>query len=172
MVMRWVGGCVSISLACVLLIGCGASDKDALDDGTGLDEQQLGGRGSLADQQAGTLGLPGSEGPLADIYFGYDSEELGSHARTTLQRNREWLESHPDARVEIEGHCDDRGTIEYNLALGARRAATARNYLIALGVSPSRITTISYGEELPVCRDFTPECRQRNRRGHFVVFEK
>jgi len=171
MVMRWVGGCGSIALLLVLMVGCGASDPSALDGVPGsLDEQELSGRGSLADQQAGVLGSPGSQGPLADIHFGYDAVDLGQGARDILQRNYQWLEDHPDKRVEIEGHCDDRGTIEYNLALGARRAAAAKNYLVALGVSSMRITTISYGEELPLCREVSDVCRRRNRRGHFVVF--
>lgn len=175
MVMRWVGGCVSVAFAVLLFVGCGASDLDpdgSVDGvpGSGLDESGLpGGSGSLAEHRAGSLGLRGADGPLEDIYFGYDADDLDGQARAALQRNRDWLEQNPTARVEIEGHCDDRGTIEYNLALGARRAAAARDYLTALGISPSRITTISYGEELPVCRESTESCWQRNRRGRFVV---
>lgn len=171
--MRWMGGCVAVVLAVLLMAGCGASDLDSDVDGapgSGLDESGLaGGQGSLAQHQAGRLGLPGSDGPLEDIYFGYDADDLDQEARDTLQRNRDWLEQNPSARVEIEGHCDERGTIEYNLALGARRAAAAKDYLVALGISAGRITTISYGEELPLCRDATESCLQRNRRGHFVV---
>jgi peptidoglycan-associated lipoprotein len=174
MVMRWMGGCVAALLALSMVIGCGASDLDSdgsVDGvpGSGLEESGLGGgQGSLAEHRAGTLGL-GSDGPLEDIYFGYDADDLNEEARAALQRNRDWLEEHPSARIEIEGHCDDRGTIEYNLALGARRAAAAKDYLVALGISASRITTISYGEELPLCREATESCLQRNRRGHFVV---
>jgi peptidoglycan-associated lipoprotein len=177
--MRWVGGCVSVVALCGVLVGCGSSDLDAesgLERGpeSGLEDSALAGgnaRGSLADEQRGMLGAAGAAGPLEDIYFGYDSIDLSPEARAALQRNRDWLERNPAARVEIEGHCDDRGTIEYNLALGARRAAAAKDYLSALGVSSSRITTISYGEELPLCRESTDACWQRNRRGHFVVFE-
>ena len=180
MVMRWVGGCASVVVSTVvaslLLLGCGASDidPDPTMEGAkgGLEESALGGQGgSLDRERAGTLGLPGAQGPLEDIQFAYDSIDLDERARETLRRNRDWLEAHPGARVEIEGHCDERGTIEYNLALGARRAAAAKDYLTALGISPSRITTISYGEELPLCREPTESCMQRNRRGHFVVFE-
>lgn len=181
MAMRWVGGNVvavasSVAIS-LLLFGCGASDidPDSTMEGSkaGLEESALGGQGggSLDRERAGTLGLPGSQGPLEDINFAYDSVDLDESARETLRRNRDWLESNPGARVEIEGHCDERGTIEYNLALGARRAAAAKDYLIALGISPSRITTISYGEELPLCREPNESCMQRNRRGHFVVFE-
>ncbi len=175
MMMRWLGGWVSVVFVMSLLVGCGASDldPDATMDGVpagGLEESGLaGGRGSLDQQRAGSLGLPGAEGPLESIHFGYDTEDLDQQARDTLQRNRDWLEANPSTRVEIEGHCDERGTIEYNLALGARRAASAKDYLVALGVSSSRITTISYGEELPLCREATESCWRRNRRGHFVV---
>ncbi len=178
---RWVGGWVSLVVAIAMVAGCGSSDLD-LDadgglDGTakgGIEDSSLGGeaRGSLAELQRGSLGLPGASGPLDDITFGYNSVDLDSQARATLQRNRDWLENNPGARVEIEGHCDERGTIEYNLALGARRAAAAKDYLTALGISAGRITTISYGEELPLCREATDSCWQRNRRGHFVVFEQ
>ncbi len=175
MVMRWVGGWAALAALVVLVGGCSGKDPgDALEGiaERGIDESRLGAdsRGSLADAQGGSLGLPGSEGPLEDIRFGYNSVDLGQQARNTLQRNAAWLAERPDTKVEIEGHCDDRGTIEYNLALGARRASAAKNYLIALGVAPSRITTISYGEELPLCRDAVESCWGRNRRGHFVVF--
>lgn len=178
MVMRWVGGCVSLTLAVALLAGCGAKDIDP--DGTvdgvprsGFDESGLpGGQGSLAEHRAGSLGLGGDDGPLETIYFAFDSDDLDSEARATLQRNRDWLENNPSVRIEIEGHCDERGTIEYNLALGARRAASARDYLTALGISPARITTISYGEELPLCHESTESCWRRNRRGRFVVLSQ
>lgn len=175
MVTRWVGGCVSAALALALLVGCGGKDIDpdaSMDPAArgGLDESGLpGGHGSLADHRAGSLGLGGDDGPLETIYFAYDSEDLDGEARATLQRNRDWLEKNPTVRVEIEGHCDERGTVEYNLALGARRAAAARDYLTALGISPSRITTISYGEELPVCHESNESCWRRNRRGRSVV---
>ena len=83
----------------------------------------------------------------------------------------EWLKSNPSARVEIEGHCDDRGTNEYNLALGAKRAQSAREYLSTLGVAADRLSTISYGEEIPVCREQTDSCWRQNRRARFVVLQ-
>ncbi len=177
MVRRWVGGLARCVAALVLVAGCGAKDPElgplGETDGRtqGLSESELGragNRGSLGAYEDGTLGS--EQGPLSDIHFNYNSVDLDQAARTTLQRNADWLAAHPTARVEIEGHCDERGTIEYNLALGARRAAAAKDYLIALGVSPSRITTISYGEELPLCREMNESCWYRNRRGHFVVF--
>ena len=86
-----------------------------------------------------------------------------------LRVNADWLRANPAVRVEIEGHCDERGTSEYNLALGAKRAGAAKDYLAALGVSADRMSTISYGEELPICKEHDESCWQSNRRVHFVV---
>jgi peptidoglycan-associated lipoprotein len=110
-----------------------------------------------------------SGGPLRDIQFDYDSFDLSAEARGILQTNADWLKGNPQAKVEIEGHCDERGTAEYNLALGAKRAKAARDYLVTLGVSASQISTISYGEELPVCKESTESCWQQNRRDHFQL---
>ena len=110
-----------------------------------------------------------ASGPLTEIYFDFDSSDLRADARRTLQTNAAWLKANPSARVEIEGHCDDRGTTEYNLALGAKRARAARDYLLTLGIVPARISTISYGEELLACKDRTEQCYQKNRRDRFVI---
>lgn len=115
---------------------------------------------------------PERGGPLQDIYFAYDSFDLSAEARETLRANANWLQSNPQAKVEIEGHCDERGTTEYNLALGAKRARAARDYLVTLGVSPERLSTISYGEELPLCRESNESCWQQNRRVHFLVLAR
>jgi len=115
---------------------------------------------------------PERGGPLQDIHFDYDSFDLTTEARETLRMNTNWLQSSSQARVEIEGHCDERGTAEYNLALGAKRAKAARDYLVSLGVSQERLSTISYGEELPLCRDATESCWQENRRAHFLVLNR
>jgi peptidoglycan-associated lipoprotein len=109
---------------------------------------------------------------LREIYFDYDASGMRADARDTLKANADWLRANSSARVEIEGHADDRGTNEYNLALGARRAQTAKDYLVTLGISGERLSTISYGEELPVCRDATEQCWQRNRRARFVIITK
>ncbi|MEK6562491.1 MAG: peptidoglycan-associated lipoprotein Pal [Candidatus Binatota bacterium] len=107
--------------------------------------------------------------PLKDIYFNYDKYDLKTEARETLKANANWLKTNASARVEIEGHADERGTNEYNLALGAKRAQAARDYLATLGISKERLSTISYGEELPVCKEQNEECWQKNRRGRFVI---
>lgn len=159
-----IGGCTSKQK------GSGLGEDDA---GAGYGEETLGGAGapggSLDLARQGRYGADPDSGPLHDIHFGYDSFELDESARATLQQNAEWLKDHPDARVEIEGHCDDRGTVEYNLALGAKRAAAAKNYLVALGIGRDRLTTISYGEELPLCQEESESCWSRNRRAHFVI---
>lgn len=123
---------------------------------------------SLDSYRQGTLG-GGSQGPLDDIFFDYDSYSLSLDARELLNLNADWLRANPNARIEVEGHCDSRGTIEYNLGLGARRATAVRDYLVSVGISPDRMSTISYGKELPTCQDETPGCWAQNRRAHLVV---
>ena len=104
-----------------------------------------------------------------DIYFDFDKSTLTPAAQDNLLRKAEWLRENPDATVTIEGHCDERGTNEYNLALGDRRAESAKAFLIDLGIDPMRLTTISYGEERPVDPRHTEEAWAKNRRDHFVV---
>lgn len=118
-------------------------------------------------QKGGNVGTPASS-PLKDIYFDFDRADLRPDARETLKANAQWLKDNPAATVQIEGHCDERGTAEYNLALGARRAQAAKDYLVTLGIGEQRISTISYGQELPVCREHNEECWQKNRHDRFV----
>ena len=124
---------------------------------------------SLEALRRGEIPLTSSSHPLGEIYFDFDRYDLRADARKTLDGHTDWLKENPTARVEIEGHCDERGSNEYNLALGAKRAEAAKNYLIRLGVAEERLSTISYGEELPVCYEETEECRQKNRRARFVI---
>jgi peptidoglycan-associated lipoprotein len=109
---------------------------------------------------------------FADIHFAFDKYDLNSAARDILSSLADWLSQRQDFEVTIEGHCDERGTTEYNLALGERRAEAAKAYLANLGVDKMRITTISYGEELPLDPSNTEDAWAKNRRGHFVVFPK
>lgn len=104
-----------------------------------------------------------------DIHFGYDSSELSPMAKTVLKEKALWLEMNTNALVSIEGHCDDRGTTEYNLALGERRALSAKQFLVNLGISESRLATISFGEERPLALEATEAAWAKNRRVHFVV---
>jgi peptidoglycan-associated lipoprotein len=104
-----------------------------------------------------------------DIYFDFDKATLTPAAQDNLLRKAEWLRDNSDVTVTVEGHCDARGTNEYNLALGDRRAESAKAFLVDLGIAASRITTISYGEERPVCSQRNEECWAKNRRDNFVV---
>ena len=101
---------------------------------------------------------------MADIYFDFDKSDLRPESQAQLAKNADWLKANPTYKATIEGHCDERGTNEYNLALGERRANAAKDYLVSLGVDASRLETISYGEEHPVCTESTESCWQRNRR--------
>jgi peptidoglycan-associated lipoprotein len=104
-----------------------------------------------------------------DIYYEFDKSTLTPTAQDNLLRKAEWLQENPNAAVTIEGHCDERGTNEYNLALGDRRAESAKAFLTDLGIDASRLTTISYGEERPVDPRSDEEAWAKNRRAHFVV---
>jgi peptidoglycan-associated lipoprotein len=108
-------------------------------------------------------------GPLKDVYFDFDQYDLRADARETLKANATWLKNNPAAQVQVEGHADERGTNEYNLALGAKRAQSVKDYLVTLGTAADRLSTISYGEEVPACREQTEDCWQQNRRARFVV---
>lgn len=108
-------------------------------------------------------------GLFQDIYFDYDQYDISAEAKAVLQNVASWLLKNTSAKLSIEGHCDDRGTSEYNLALGDRRAKAARDYLIALGIASGRIEMVSYGEEKPMCTEATEACWAKNRRDHFVV---
>lgn len=106
---------------------------------------------------------------LGDVYYDFDKYNLKPEARETLARNAEVLKQHPAVNVFVEGHCDERGTNEYNLALGERRATASKNYLVQSGVAPERLYVISYGEERPQCFEHGESCWWKNRRAHFAV---
>ncbi|MCG6964015.1 MAG: peptidoglycan-associated lipoprotein Pal [Acidobacteria bacterium] len=108
-------------------------------------------------------------GYLKDVFFDTDSYALKPEARETLATDAAWMSQHPSIKILIEGHCDERNTREYNLALGQRRADATRDYLVFLGVSPDRIQTISYGEERPFALGHNEAAWQLNRRAHFVI---
>jgi peptidoglycan-associated lipoprotein len=110
-------------------------------------------------------------GPLKDVYFNFDSAALSESARATLKANADWLKTNPAARVQIEGHCDERGAADYNMALGAKRAQAAQDYLATLGIAANRISMVSYGEEIPLCKEHNEACWVKNRRARFVVSE-
>ncbi|NWF76110.1 MAG: peptidoglycan-associated lipoprotein Pal [Nitrospirae bacterium] len=111
-------------------------------------------------------------GRFSDIYFDFDMYDIRSDAKPVLEEVASWMLKNTNAKLLIEGHCDERGTNEYNLALGDRRGKAARDYLIALGVASQRIEIISYGEEKPTCTDQTEECWAKNRRAHFIIVKE
>lgn len=108
-------------------------------------------------------------GDLNDIHFAFDKYDLTDESKQILRQNAEWLKQNPGARVEIQGHCDERGTNNYNLGLGERRAVSTKKFLKALGIDEGRIFTISYGEEKPFCFESNEDCWWKNRRAHFMV---
>lgn len=110
-----------------------------------------------------------SEGPLQDVHFGFDSDALDSIAKAKIDANAEWLMENSESRVNIEGHCDERGTNEYNMALGLRRARAAHDALVNKGISSDRISVVSYGEELPLDPAHNEAAWAQNRRAHFEV---
>ena len=124
---------------------------------------------SLKQLQEGKSPTTPASSPLKDVFFGFDRYDLSDEARTILRANSEWMKTNAAARVEIEGHCDERGTNEYNLALGAKRAQAARDYLVSLGIAADRLSTISYGEEIPVCKETIESCWSQNRRARSVI---
>ncbi len=158
--------------AVLMLSGClGSSDRSGIDAGS-LDGMN---GGVIVNEDGGALysgengPMPGSQADLVvnvgdRVFFDTDSSQLTMAARTTLENQAAWLSQYTNLGVVIEGHCDERGTREYNLALGERRANAAKNYLVALGISPSRITTVSYGKERPAVPGANESAWAQNRR--------
>ena len=129
-----------------------------------LSEDELFARKSLDQLNA--------EMPLSDVSFAYDMSTVQDDQRAILQKNADWMRRWTSTRVSIEGHADARGTNEYNLALGERRARAVMDYMVSLGIAADRMVVVSKGEESPVCTEMAEGCYARNRRGHFVVTAK
>ncbi|MDY0029980.1 MAG: peptidoglycan-associated lipoprotein Pal [Pseudobdellovibrionaceae bacterium] len=163
-----------MSVALVSLTACGSSE-----DENGMDTSMSGMQGSeLSGSEMGMAPvngvMPGTQQDLVvnvgdRVFFGYDQSDLSYEARTTLERQATWMKQYPSVTVTIEGHADERGTREYNLALGERRAASVRSYLMSLGVDSNRVNTISYGKERPAVPESTAAAWSQNRRGVTVV---
>jgi len=161
--------------AAVLLLSACSSDDEAVDTGmTGTS-----GSGMAAGDGMGGTGMvngvvPGSQQDLVvnvgdRVFFGYDQSDLSSEARMTLDKQASWLKQYPNVNITVEGHADERGTREYNIALGERRANSVRTYLLSQGVDGSRVNTISYGKERPAVPEANPNGWAQNRRGVTVV---
>jgi peptidoglycan-associated lipoprotein len=133
----------------------------------GPDVQPIPGEGASGELIVGGEG--GEDGPLADVYFEFDQATLTDAARRTLENHASWLQAHRTLKATLEGHCDERGTVDYNLALGDRRAQAVREYLVSLGVGADRLSAISLGKERPADAGHDEAAWARNRRCHFVV---
>ena len=177
-----------VALACLsLLMGCGGKKRLPAVSGPGADTRtgEAGGGGQPveggpdiqqvdADSARGedfALSDPetGEGGPLADIHFDYDQASLTAEAQGVLAGHAKWLAAHAGAKVRVEGHCDERGTVEYNLALGERRAQVTREYLVQLGVGSGRLAVVTFGKERPLDPASNEAAWAKNRRAHFVV---
>jgi len=134
----------------------------------GPDVRSIQGEGASGADLPGS-GLTSEGGPLADIRFLYDSSALTDEARGTLEKHALWLQGQRGSSVVIEGHCDERGTVEYNLALGEQRARAARDYLVSLGVGQDRLRVVSFGKERPLATGGDESSYAQNRRAHFAV---
>ncbi len=146
----------------------GVSPAQPLDEGPDVRPVEGDERATGVDIPGGAAAA-GEASPLADVYFEYDSASLTDEARATLERHAQWLQSHRDVRVWVEGHCDERGTVDYNLALGEQRARAARDYLVSLGVAADRLRLVTYGKERPLDLAHNEAAWAKNRRAHFTV---
>jgi peptidoglycan-associated lipoprotein len=150
------------------LVGCGSSKKKEVQDNQTV--SSVGSDASAIELNADSDS--GKAGAISSVFFGFNSSVLNTSTRETLNANAEFLKANPSVEVQVEGHCDERGGVQYNLALGERRAASVKEYLVAMGVSSSRISTISFGKERPVAFGHDEGAWGQNRRGNFVVTAK
>jgi len=149
----------------LLLAACASSEKPATtaDNGTGASNGAAAGQATPGSAQDFQVNVGDR------VFFDYDSYEIRPDAQDTLKKQAAWLQQYAQYRVTVEGHCDERGTREYNLALGERRANSVKNYLVALGVDPNRLQTISYGKERPAVEGHDEASFAQNRRGVTVL---
>ncbi len=188
----WILGALMLAMLLVLGVSCakktvtmeaepmeeemaveGAAAQQAAEDAAARREAELA-KMSDAERQRHEAAMMAEEARMRafveeNIHFDFDKYDLKPKAMMILDEKAAFLREHPEVRVLVEGHCDDRGTNEYNLALGDRRANSAKNYLVRSGVAESRITTISYGEEQPLCMEQAESCWWKNRRAQFQV---
>lgn len=162
-----LGGLVIVAL--FLVAGCSSKAKGLPGDNAGRTGNEGNSGQTTSLEQFQKTGQLSGNGPLTDIHFGYNTYNIEPQDGSILKGNASWLEKNPQSRVQVEGHCDERGSEEYNIALGAKRAQAAKDYLVTLGVEGSRVSTISYGKELPLCTEHDESCWAQNRRDHFVV---
>ena len=131
---------------------------------SGMSERQ---RAELTKEEKAAI-----EAGLHDVFFSYDQWAISDSGMNALNRDAEWLKAHPGAVMKVEGHCDERGTADYNVVLGEKRAKAAKSYLVEMGVSPKQLAIVSYGKERPFCAEHDEACYQQNRRGHMLLSVK
>ncbi|MGE3972933.1 MAG: peptidoglycan-associated lipoprotein Pal [Bdellovibrionales bacterium] len=165
----WMIQLLSVVIMVSFALSCSKKKKDDGQIGEEVTEGQL--DPNVANQALG-FDPQGSDGGtiegLKTVFFPYDSSTLTNDARKRLQGNADWMKQHAGTNIQIEGHCDEKGSIEYNLALGERRAKAVRSYLVSLGVDASRVSVISYGEEKPIESGDSEAVMAKNRRANFL----
>lgn len=159
---------IALTALILAMSGCGTSNKKNASDPYADQVAQA----SNTDLEVQGESDKGNAGPLRTVYFAYDSANLGDQAREVLDSNAEFLSSNRNVSVQIEGHCDERGGIQYNLALGEKRAKNVRNYLIGKGVRSNQLDIVSYGKERPLEYGHSEGSWSKNRRGNFVITAK
>lgn len=150
------------------LVGCSSGSKSSGSGASMGDGESM--EGANLEINGDSDGM--NAGGLRTVNFEFDSSRISSSAKAILEANAEFLKENPSLQVQIEGHCDERGSVEYNLALGERRAKSVRDYLSALGVSSSRLSTVSFGKERPLDYSHNESAWGKNRRANFVVIAK
>lgn len=156
-------------VALFLVVGCSSKPKNAQDNGAAVGSD--GNNAGLALELGGSSDT-GKAGGLQTVYFGFDSSALDNDVKETIKGNADFLKKMASVDIQVEGHCDERGGRQYNLALGERRAKAVRDYLVALGVPAKRISVISYGSERPSAEGSDESAWAKNRRANFVVTAK
>jgi peptidoglycan-associated lipoprotein len=177
---------VLFALAVIVSLGCQKAATKPESEKTSMEQKEqatkppeevteqkmASGKETVESQEKSQMPMEEKEGVFKDINFDYDRYDIKGEYKSELKSIAEWMTKNPGAKLSVEGHCDERGTNEYNLALGDRRAKAVKDYLLSLGVPSSGIETISYGEEKPLCTEATEACWAKNRRVHFVVLGK
>ncbi|HEX7675386.1 MAG TPA: peptidoglycan-associated lipoprotein Pal [Bdellovibrio sp.] len=155
-------------VACALVAGCKSKQTQSNDN----IETAPTGQSTAIDSAPLSFDPMGSDSGKIDglvtVHFGYDKSNLDAEAKKDIAKNADWMKKNANVKVQIEGHCDARGTIEYNVALGERRANAVKAYMVSLGIPESRLSTISYGKEKPIATGDSAEAYAKNRRANFV----
>lgn len=168
-----------IGVAMIVMAGCSSKSAVSTNGAAGGTEGYGTGSGAASSAVSGVPGQGATTAPgvgtavsgpvIGDIFFDFDSASLSTEAQEQLKQNAGWMQKNQLPAVTIEGHCDERGTDEYNIALGERRAIAAKEYLVNLGVNSEKLSTVSYGEEQPFDQGHNEEAWSKNRRDHFVT---